>query len=684
MTSPLKLAIPLLLGCSRPERGSVLLITLDTTRADHLGPYGYGAAQTPVYDAFASQGVLWRRAYSTAPLTIVSHATILTGRAPPAHGVRDNGDFVLGPEQITLAERFQAAGYRTVAITSAFPTQARWGLNQGFDVYHDQLQRRPTELDWRDERRASEVIDDALATLAAQPEDAPLFVWVHLFDAHWPYQPPGPYLRQFPHDPYDGEIAYVSDQVGRLLRWWDEARPDNAVLITADHGEGLGDGGERTHGFLLTDGTLRVPMMARGHGALARALPAGTQIADPVGHVDVAPTLLRLAGLPLGPELQGRDLREGGSDDLYSEAMTGQYSLGLSPLFARTDGAGRYTEGVFGAFYPTAGDQVANVADPSADLALGAQALADLRDRIGLATAPGAALNATALAQLQALGYMGGDPNAAAGTVDPRDVIDVLPLTWEIRRDLAEAPDRADANLAVLEARMPGAWGVDLLRAQQLRALGRLDEALDAFTDLYTLSPSATIALQVADLWRASADDDEALAWYQEALALEPTSPEAMLGVVLCAQGVGLDADAASLAEQFLAEYPDHAELVLIRADLLLRAGRADEAASEARWALERMPREPWAWLVASRTRWALGDADAAIDLLTEALALDRLDLGLRLELVDRLIEVGRRAEAKRALAPARRLLPDHEAVLARVERLTSTAASSPPDRSPP
>ena len=173
----------LALACApAPEPLSVLLVTLDTTRADHLGAYGWAVADTPTLDRLAAEGTRFTRAYSTCPLTIPSHSTIMTGRPPPAHGVRDNGDFILGDDAITLAERFDDAGYATAAFTAAFPTQRRWGFDQGFDVYSDPLERLPTELDWRDERAADEVTDDALQTLPTL--DGPQFVWVHYFDAH--------------------------------------------------------------------------------------------------------------------------------------------------------------------------------------------------------------------------------------------------------------------------------------------------------------------------------------------------------------------------------------------------------------------------------------------------------------------------------------------------------------------
>lgn len=638
-----------------PPPPSVLLITLDTTRADRLGPYGHPLAETPTYDAFAAAGTVYERAYSVCPLTIPAHSSLMTGRFPPSHGVRDNGDFVLGPEAITLAERFQAAGYATAAFTAAFPTQARWGFDQGFDTYHDPLERLPTQLDWRDERPADAVVDDALATLAGH--EGPVFAWVHLFDAHWPYEPPEPFASRHAGRPYDGELAAVDHQVGRLLAAWDQAHPDSIVVITADHGEGLGDGGEKTHGFLLHDGTLHIPLMLRGPG-----VAAGARVDTTVSQVDVAPTLLQLAGLAPHPELQGVPLGEAPVDrPLYSEALTGQFNLGLAPLKAFTNAEGRYTEGGWGGWYTRLNDDILTVPDPTREPGHGPDTLAAFDGPPSDATSAQHSLDADTLARLQALGYVGGDPHAEAGDVDPRDVIDLIPLTWAVRQALGQGRlAQAEQSLQTLESRLSGTFGVDLLRAQQLRATGRTAEAIEALAQLYLRSPGATLSLQLGDLYAGSGTWIEARTWYAEALAHNPMSPEAMAGLVRCALALGEPVEAETLAERFLAIYPDHAELALARAELVLAARDTEEALSEARWALQRMPRSPHALAVHARALWSAGAADQAVDRLSEALRLDPGALDQRTLLTQWLLEVGRNAEAVRTIQPAARLLPEH------------------------
>ncbi|MBK9646164.1 MAG: sulfatase-like hydrolase/transferase [Deltaproteobacteria bacterium] len=656
-----------LMACADP-RPSILLVTLDTTRADRLGPYGYMLAQTPTLDALAAQGVVYTRAYATCPLTIPSHASLFTGRTPPSHGVRDNGDYVLPETAITLAERFAEAGWRTAAFTAAFPTQARWGLNQGFERYHDPLRRLPTQLDWSDQRAADEVITDALATLPGLAKDGePLFVWVHLFDAHWPYEPPEPALSAHPGRPYDGEITFADAELGRLIAWFDEARPGGVVVITADHGEGLGDGGERTHGFLLHDGTVRVPLIVRAPG-----LTALGRVDDPVSHIDVAPTLLNLAGLPLHDGLQGADLREGGSERPYSEALTGQLGLGLAPMFAYTDEAGRYMEGGWGAFYPAEGERVSTSAR-AGDTTAEAATLAAIRAGMEAVATAEASLSAEELLQLSALGYLGGDADAPAGVVDPRDVIGVIPLTWEARRRLGQGQlNQAEALIVRLEAEMPGTYGVALLRAQLTRAQGKVGEAAARYTDLYLQAPSSTLALQLADFHAAWGDWRGAEGWYQSALDHQPMSPEALRGLVESALKLGEPERAEELALDALALYPDHAEVGLMLAALYLRDGRAEEALAESSRALVLMPRSVWALSIDAEARWALGQADLSIERLQDALLIDRLNLPLRLRLAAQLLEIGRNAEAVRALGPYAAIFPESEelgALLAAAQR---------------
>lgn len=663
----------------------MLLITLDTTRADRLGSYGYMLAETPALDLLAAQGVRYSRAYASQPMTIPSHATIMTGRLPPSHGVRDNGDTLLGPDELTLAERLRAEGYATAAFTAAFPTQARWGFGQGFDLYHDPLLRLPTELDWRDERRADEVVDDAIETLVTLREgDRPVFAWVHLFDAHWPYDPPEPFRGRHPGRAYDGELAFLDSQVGRLLGAWDQAWPDSVVVVTADHGEGLGDGGELTHGFLLHDGTLRVPLLLRATGSAGVTLSGVPSVVhSPVSHADIVPTVLAMAGLSdaaQGPPLHGRDLRQGGSGEAYSETLTGLHSLGLAALVARTGPEGRTTRGAWEGFYPAHGElvDVVSAGPPTEDQV---QSLDALVDRLAPGQAPEAALDPEALQRLQALGYMGGGAGPSGdATIDPRDVIDIIPDTWQARQLLAEGRlDTAQAALHRLEERLPGTWGTRMLAADLALARGEADLAAEELVGLYLEAPSSSVALKLARVAEGRADPGEAMSWYEDALGLQPLSPEALGGRVRVAVDGGDLFLAEALADEALAAYPDHAEVRLARARVLGARGELEVAAVEAEAALEALPTSPHAWRVAADCQWALGNADAAIERLQEGLLLAPWQSALRATLVDRLLQVGRRAEATRIARPLLRALPDDPDVQVLAARIDASRSPSPP-----
>lgn len=637
---------------------SVLLITLDTTRADRLGAYGYPNATTPTWDRLASRGTLFTRAYTVQPLTIPAHASLMTGRVPPSHGVRDNGDFLLGEEAVTLAERYRDAGYYTAAFTSAFPTHRRWGFDQGFDHYSDPLERLPTQLDWRDQRLADEVVEDALGHLRGR--EGPVFVWVHFFDAHWPYDPPEPFRSQHAGRLYDGEIAFVDHQAAALIDWFESEHPDSIVAVTADHGEALGDGGEQTHGFLLHDGTIRVPLILAGPG-----VPINERRDDPVSTIDIAPTLLDLSGIRRHRALQGENLLDGGTDVPYHEAMTGMYSLGLAPLHAFTEADGRYTEGAWGAWYPVEGERV--LLDPAGgDLVALAADLDALMGSFDARSAETATLDQDALQMLTALGYVGGgNPVAEAGTIDPRDVIDAIPLTWRAREWLGQRMlGPAGEVLSRLDDRMPGAWGVDQLRAQLALAEGRTDDAESLYTDLFLRAPTSTIALQLAAIAGQSSEWAEAEAWYAEALALQPRSPEAMAGLVRAVEAQDRMEEAEALANRFLLVYPDHAELVLLQAEMLLLQGMPDQALDPARRALAEMPWSAWAHTVTGQALWETGQPDPAIERLIDAVRLQPYDARIRLILADCLMEVQRTSEAVRLLAPLAELFPDEPEIV--------------------
>ena len=328
----------------RERRLNVLLVTIDTLRADHLGSYGYAAAQTPALDRLAARGLRFAQAATVAPLTLPAHSSLMTGTFPAFHGVRDNGGFYLGDDQVTLAKVLRAGGYRTGGFVSAFVLDHRWGIGQGFDRYYDDFDLAKYRLDVgldAVQRPGSEVVSKAIEWLD-QDSTRPFLAWVHLYEPHAPYDPPESIRVRFPPTmigAYDAEIATADIQVGRLIDHLATAgRLDRTVVVVlGDHGESLGEHGEEQHGFFVYDATVRIPLIVAGPGVPSRV------IGDQVRIVDVMPTLLEMLGVETPKSVQGRSLlplARGERLDLValSETWYPRHHYGWSELTAIRDG----------------------------------------------------------------------------------------------------------------------------------------------------------------------------------------------------------------------------------------------------------------------------------------------------------------------------------------------------------
>ena len=311
---------------------SVVLLTLDTTRSDHLGAYGAEGANTPVLDDLATRGVRYARAIAPSPLTLPAHASLLTGLDPPEHGVRDNGVAVLPADLPTLATTLSQRGYATGAFVASRVLDRRFGLDRGFDVYGDRMTAELIGQYGYPERDAGAVTGAALAWTSQLPAGKPYFLWVHYYDPHAPYQPPGMRTGS-EHDRYAAEIAYVDREIGRLLA--NLPAGERLVAAVGDHGEMLGEHGESGHGIFLYRAALEVPMILAGPG-----IPAGTVVEETVATRRLAPTLLRLLGdkaaLP-GPGLPGLGTKSS-RQPVYSEARMPASAYGWAALQAVTDG----------------------------------------------------------------------------------------------------------------------------------------------------------------------------------------------------------------------------------------------------------------------------------------------------------------------------------------------------------
>ena len=343
-----------------PESLNLVFVTLDTLRADRLGCYGFAGIETPNIDGLAREGILFEHVTSAVPLTFPAHSSIFTGLLPPHHGVRDNGGFFLEDDKTTLAERLKGAGYTTGGFIGAWVLESRWGLAQGFDKYSDKFdlsQYKVLSLGTV-QKKGDEVMNDALAWLDGV-KDRKFFAWVHLYDPHSPYEPPEPYLSRYPDQPYLGEVAYTDHVVGRLLDYLRGAglMERTLVVLTADHGESIGEHSESTHAYFIYDATTAVPLIIRtpwGYRGRNR-----TQVAS----VDLFPTVLDLLGLAPQDGIDGHSLVRAVMDPAaelghvaYSETYFPRYHFGWQHLRSLRDGAYKFIDAPIPELYDLAKD----------------------------------------------------------------------------------------------------------------------------------------------------------------------------------------------------------------------------------------------------------------------------------------------------------------------------------------
>jgi choline-sulfatase len=544
-------AVALAAACAAPAPPaaprSLLLVTLDTLRADRLGAYGSPRGLTPNLDRLAREGVRFASASCAAPLTLPSHATLLSGLLPPRHGLHGNGTGRLPDDVETLATRLAAAGYRSGAFVGAFVLDHRFGLERGFGVYDDEIpQRAGAAAGLEAERPGREVVDRALAWLA-RAGSGPLFLWVHLFDAHAPYAPPEPWRTRHAEAPYDGEVAEVDAQVGRLLAALAAAgrRGDTVVAVVGDHGEALGEHGEPTHGLLLYEPTVAVPWLV----AAPAGITPGSVVRTPVGLADVAPTLAGLVGHPwTGARLDGRDLsaalaaaREPEAADLYVETDYPAI-FGWSPLAALRRGDRKWIAAPRPELYDLASDpgEARNLAADErragAELDRALEAL-----RAAARVAAPAAGDEETRARLAALGYVSGTATGQGPRPDPKDHVAAFArleaaraelergrfagATAELERLVAEEPDNPVFRGTLAEARRRAGASAEAL-AERKRALAAAPGDAQGWYNL---------AAALVENGRP-AEAEEALA---EALRLEPRYAEGwnLLGIARTRRG---------------------------------------------------------------------------------------------------------------------------------------------------
>jgi len=576
-----------IIGCSRSERSerpaaieppgtqahdgveqrelNVVLITIDTLRSDRVSSYGSDIVDTPNIDGFASEGVLFSNAASTVPFTLPAHSSILTGLYPPGHGVRENVGYTLDPGIPTLAEVLSGGGWTTAGFVSAFVLDGRWGIGRGFDHYFDDFNLSDFDTpNLSSVQRSGDVtIAEAVRWLDRRPQGAPFFLWLHLYDPHDPYTPPEPFKSQYPGRPYDGEVAYTDSLIGDFRQAL-EARgllASSFVILTADHGEGLGDHGESFHGFFVYDSTIHVSLIVRPPTGADR----GRVVDTAVSHVDLFPTILDAVGLAAPKAVHGQSLLPmiaGENVELdrgvYSESLYPMLHYGWAPLRAiRTDNLK-----LISAPRPEVFDVVVDPREKR-DLSLEQpgvtgeleKRLSDLRAKIeSEAPASGAApdIDAETLAQLQALGYAAGQGGVSLEEetdrprADPKDKIRIhrtMMRAQSLMRDDAVAAEKT--LLAVLQT------DPDILDAHQM--LGQLATTQRWF--------------------------DDALGHYRRALELDPTHKNSLMGMASSYMALGRKEEALVGYRRVLDVSGHDTRASLAIADIEINLGRLDEAA---------------------------------------------------------------------------------------------------------
>ncbi len=515
---------------------NVVLVTIDTLRADRLGSYGYAAADTPRLDALAVEGVRFDQAVSPMPMTLPSHTSIMTGLDPYQHGVRDNADFEIDEEIELLAESFDAAGYDTAAFIAAYVLHSRWGLSPGFDHYDDTGINRVADVGGagRAERRGDEVIDVALPWLRQQ-RDAPFFSWIHLYDPHAPYEAPDPWGARFADEPYDGEVAYTDSLIGELVDGLADAGllQNTILMVTADHGEDLEDHGEPGHGIFLYDSVVRVPLILR----LPDTTAAGTVVEQQVRLVDIGPTLLDLTDLPIPAGIKGETMSAflvgaGASRTAYSETMYPRWHFGWQELYALRKDGFKFILAPEPELYDLTADpgELVNLADTDTDVADALEdELASLEADVDDSARGDAA--GEAAQRLRALGYIGTAPaDLGDGPLpDPKDKIEIYRLLVE--GDSLMSEERFDEAIELYESIVEQDDRIVDAHYQLGTARRLTDDYVGAeasLLDALALRPDYEAAL--ADLGvvhRRLEDPEQARADFEAVLTLDPRNTNA-------------------------------------------------------------------------------------------------------------------------------------------------------------
>lgn len=625
------------------ERGNLLLVTVDTLRADRLTD-----TTMPRLSAFAKTAHRFPVAYAHAPLTLPSHASMLTGLLPQTHGVRGNGAFRLDEAQVTLAERLQSAGYRTGAFVGAFVLDSRFGLAQGFDHYEGVDDDREFAADFAFvERRAPAVLAGAERWILDAGQARPWFAWVHLFDPHAPYDAP----RAAGLSPYDDEVRFADAALGRFL---DRLAAGGAlartlVVVTADHGESLGEHGESTHGLFVYEATMRVPLVVSGPGLGA------AEHTSPAAHIDLVPTVLDALGLPEDPALPGRSLRlvedQASGRPIYLEALDGWLTAGAAPVTAVVADGLKFIDLPEPELYDLASDagETRNlfVVEPAraGPLAETLRAMAS-----GAGPASTAPRDPEAEARLRSLGYVSSGPRVPPGAFtvadDPKRV---APLYERFLALLADGA-RDDRALRAIVDERPSFEAARLVAASVLIETSRPAEAVSLLEGPGTAAgASQPLVERLGAAYLAAGRPDRAAAVLEQAAARPHASADAWNSLGVARARLGQPSRARTAFEEAVRLAPGSARIATNRVVALLESGDRAGGLAAAVDLTARHPESGDGWRLLATLRHERGEKAAAVEAWRRALAVEPSDMDTLFNLAVTLAELGRAGEARAA-----------------------------------
>ena len=613
-------------------RPNLLLVTIDTLRPDHLHCYGYDQIQTPSIDSLATDGIRFEQAYTPIPITLPSHTVMLTGTYPMMSGMHDFSGNNLNPEQATLATVLRERGYDTGAVIAAAVLDRRFGLNHGFDFYYDHFnfsRLSETNLDFM-ERPANEVIDQALKWLA-KPRQRPFFLWVHLYDPHHPYNPPAPFKQTYSANLYDGEIAFADSQLGRLLGYMKQRGTygRTVIALSGDHGEGLGEHGEKTHGFFIYNSTLHVPLIIKPSAGMKFT---NRLVKTDVSLVDLMPTLLGILNTPIPAKVQGKNLSsmvlrgsEMDASPLYSETYLPRIHFNWSELRGLSARNYHFIDAPKPELFDRSKDpgELHNLfADKDA---VGAEMRGQLTATVRRFTtehemAQKSTLDPQLAERLRSLGYTaftsGEDsPVSDRKLPDPKDRIQVYETVTEAIDDsqhgrYPESIEKLKSTLGTEENSVPIHY---LLGLNYYRTKEFANSAAE-FKKSLEISPNYMLA--VFNLGLASAalgDDAEAIKYLKRTLELDGTNFTAAYDLGAAYLKEERVPEAAAAFRQAIATYPDYALAHRALGEVVLYQRQTDESIRELRRATELNPTDAEAHAALAKAFAAKGlDAEAA------------------------------------------------------------------------